>query len=418
MKKITGFAVSCLFVFLTAIALWGCIKDKTTKTYTIQRPVYKPLSEVLAAINGKASEPVQSAGKLYIKGNYIFLNEVDKGIHVIDNTNPARPVQAAFLAIPGNRDIAVKGNILYADMYASLLAIDISDIHHTVVTKNISKFFTNRNIIYPVQSDTNLVIADWIKKDTTVNAGESNWLVFSNCVNCSQFSSTADALKAAPANGTAGSMAAMVLLNDYLYALTESSTVGIVSLSNAASPTKAGSLNPGFSLETIYPFKDKLFLGSSVGMYIVDVSDPVHPKQVGQFVHTRSCDPVVTDGTNAYVTLQGGSRCGGTSNELDVLDVQNVLKPVLLKTYPLTKPTGLSKDGNLLFVCDGSAGVKVYDAANAYDLKLLKQIKCDDPYDVIAGGNRALVVTKNGLIQYDYSDLNSIKLLSIFSTRL
>jgi hypothetical protein len=51
-----------------------------------------------------------TAGKLFIQGHYIFLNEVDKGIHVIDNSNPAQPRNVAFIDIPGNVDLAVKGN--------------------------------------------------------------------------------------------------------------------------------------------------------------------------------------------------------------------------------------------------------------------------------------------------------------------
>lgn len=420
MRKITGFAVSCTILCFTVIAFWGCIKDKVTKTYTIERPIYKPLTEVLAAVNGNAAEPVRSAGKLYIKGTYIFLNEVDKGIHVIDNTNPSHPVQTAFLSIPGNRDMAVKGNILYADMYASLLAIDISDIHHVSIKKSISRFFMNRLFYnHGVYIDSNRVLVDLIKKDTTITVEPNPQLyTLNSCANCSFYAqSNANALQSGSSTGTAGSMAAMVLLNNYLYAITGTRQVDIVNISDAASPALSGTMNPGADLQTIYPFKDKLFLGSAIGMYIMDVSDPVHPKSAGQFSHVRACDPVVTDGTYAYVTLHTGTRCGGTFNELEVLNVQNVLNPTLVKIYPLSKPTGLCKDGDLLFVCDGSNGVKLYDASNVSDLKLLQQIKCNDPYDVIATNNHALVVTKEGLYQYDYSNPRQIKQLSAYSTK-
>lgn len=417
MRKITGFAVSCIVLCFTVVAFWGCIKDKVTKTYTMERPIYKPLIEVLAGVNGNAAEPIRTAGKLYIKGKYIFLNEVDKGIHVIDNTDPSHPVQTAFLSIPGNRDMAVKDNILYADMYASLLAIDISDIHQASVKKSIPDFFINRRYYSNgAYTDSSRVVVGWIRKDTTITVEQDNRLyTLNSCVNCN-FYAQSDASKAA-STGTAGSMAAMVLLNDYLYALTGTSQVRIVNISDAAAPVIAGAVYPGSELQTIYPFKDKLFLGSAIGMYIMDVSDPAHPKSAGQFSHVRACDPVVTDGTYAYVTLHTGTRCGGTFNELEVLNVQNVLKPALVKVYPLTKPTGLCKDGDLLLVCDGSDGVKLYDASNVSDLKLLQQIKCNDPYDVIAANNLALVVTKEGLYQYDYSNPRQIKQLSAYSTK-
>jgi hypothetical protein len=63
-----------------------------------------------------------------VYGNLILFNERNRGIHVIDNANPAAPVNLLFLPIPGNIDIAVKDNILYADSYIDLVAIDIGDL--------------------------------------------------------------------------------------------------------------------------------------------------------------------------------------------------------------------------------------------------------------------------------------------------
>jgi len=45
----------------------------------------------------------------------------------------------------------------------------------------------------------------------------------------------------------------------------------------------------------------------------------------------------------------------------------------------------------------------------------LKQIDCNEPYDIIAGDKKALVVAKDGLYQYDYSNLNNIRLISVFA---
>ena len=64
-------------------------------------------------------------GKIYFKEGYIFINEELKGIHVIDNRNPENPQNIGFIEIPGNVDIAIKNNTLYADSYIDLGAIDI-----------------------------------------------------------------------------------------------------------------------------------------------------------------------------------------------------------------------------------------------------------------------------------------------------
>ena len=90
-------------------------------------PVYKTNEEVRLNIKSNPAKEMERPGKLFIKGHYIFLNEVDKGIHVIDNSNPASPRNVSFIDIPGNVDLAVKGSILYADMYTDMVALDISD---------------------------------------------------------------------------------------------------------------------------------------------------------------------------------------------------------------------------------------------------------------------------------------------------
>src|SRR5215217_1295943 len=110
MKKLISAALlsaSLSIVFL----LQGCLKDtyERTYTYTYYQPIYKPIEEVRANVKSNAAQPVERPGKLFIRGNYIFLNEIDKGIHVIDNSDPSQPKNISFINIPGNMDIAVKG---------------------------------------------------------------------------------------------------------------------------------------------------------------------------------------------------------------------------------------------------------------------------------------------------------------------
>jgi hypothetical protein len=395
------------------LCLSGCFKSQSMKTYTIIKPVYKDKAAVIAAINGSASESFSHTGKIYIKDDLIFINEIDKGIHVIDNADPAHPQQIAFLNIPGNEDIAIKGDVLYADMYADLLAINISDPHNVRVTGKVPGFFMERMYINGFTPDSNQVIVDWIKKDTTVPV-DNNQYPPADCRACEFMLATA-AVPAA-STGQAGSMAKMVLMNDYLYAISERHSLGIVNLANASTPHFENAVAAGFDLETIYPFGNKLFLGSAVGVFMFDVTDPANPSPVGQFSHGRACDPVIADGDYAYVTLHAGTECGGDANELDVIDIQNIQQSRLVKTYPMTKPTGLCKDGDLLFVCDSTV-VKVYNASNPATLNLLKQIPCNSPYDVIAQNHLVIVVNNKGLYQYDYHDVNDIKQVSFISVQ-
>ena len=40
----------------------------------------------------------------------------------------------------------------------------------------------------------------------------------------------------------------------------------------------------------------------------------------------------------------------------------------------MTNPHGLTKDNNLLFICDGKDGLKMYDAADPLNIVLKKAI--------------------------------------------
>jgi hypothetical protein len=404
MKKIHVVGTAVILSFL----LQSCLKDKLTRTYSILEPVYKSKDEVYANIKSNAPTQIQSPGKIFIYGHYIFLNEIDKGVHIVDNTNPANPVEKAFIDIPGNLDIAVKGDILYADLYTDLVVVDISSPEHAKFLRYIPNMFPERNYTNGFVADNSRIIVGWIKKDTTVSLDPPSpgYILYDAMMRSNSGAPTAAG--AAPTiPGISGSMARFTVVNDYLYAVNRS-TLGTFNIATANEPSKISDRNVGWNIETIYPFKDKLFIGSTSGMFVYDLGYPASPQLLGQFAHARSCDPVIADDNYAYVTLHDGTPCGGFNNQLDVVNVTNVLSPSLTKTYPMTNPHGLTKDGNALFICDGKDGLKMYDAVDASNIVLKKHVVGLETYDAIAWNKNLIVVAKDGLYQYDYSDPNNL----------
>lgn len=415
--------VTVLLLSFTAIILPACVKDKCTSRYSFWEPVYRTKAEVRANIKNNTAKDIERPGKIYIRGNYIFLNEVDKGVHIIDNSNPATPRQISFVDIPGNLDMAVKGNILYADFYTDLVAIDISNPQSVVVKKITENVFPERVWGNGFSPNPNMVIADWVKKDTVVpidcNRGAGGFFgggpnVRTDVLFLSSSSPSSGVgvnSSASSPQGVGGSMARFTIVNDYMYAVSNNS-LNVVSISSPADPVFNNRVNIGWGIETIYPFNNRLFIGSNTGMFVYDITNPTAPVQLSNFTHVRSCDPVIADNNHAFVTLRSGTICQGFTNQLDVLDITNINSPVLKKTYPMSNPHGLSKDGNTLIICDGKAGLKFYNAADVNDLKLLTTISMGETFDVIAMNGWALVVSGDGLYQYDYSSLNNIRLLS------
>lgn len=390
-------------IILSSLVFNSCLKDKITHTYTLMTPIYQSKTEAYANIRSNAPQAIESPGKLFLYGNYIFLNDIDKGVHIIDNTNPANPVAKAFINIPGNLDIAVKGNTLYADLSTDLVVIDITNPLAARFEKYIPYVFTPRNYGNGFIADSTRVIIGWNKKDTTVDVQTyNNWnkrdvMLFSNIRSATQSAGGGSGVP-----GIAGSMARFSIVNNYMYCVNHWQLRSF-DISNTLNPTPSASTSIGWEIETIYPFRNKLFIGSQSGMFIYDITNPATPVREGSFAHARACDPVITDGDYAYVTLHDGTICQGFNNQLDVINVTNVAAPSLLRTYSMTHPHGLSKDGNLLFVCDGRAGLKLYDAATPGNLVLKKHLAGIETYDAIAWNNNLIVVAKDGLYQYGYS---------------
>lgn len=401
-------------LFLLPVAFAACIKDscKRQYTYTYYVAVYKTKEEVRANIKSNPARAIEKPGKISILGNYIFLNEVEKGVHVIDNSNPSLPRNVAFIDIPGNMDIAVKGNILYADLYTDMVTIDISNPSNIKVKKIIENLFPNRGYSGPAGN----IVAEWVKRDTTITESCDNqgrvWMsTLANSGPGTFYSAAPGTTASMSPIGIGGSMARFTIINNRLYTVS-TSDLDVFNITTADNPTHSRKINLGWNIETIYPFQKKLFIGSQSGMFIYDVTNPDLPIAAGQFNHVRSCDPVITDGDYAYVTLRSGSACQGFTNELDIVKLNNLTSPELKKVYQLTNPFGLSKDGNLLFICDGKSGLKLYDASDVMSLKSIKVFSEVDAYDVIAYNKIALVVAKQGLFQYDYANPNNMRLLS------
>ena len=125
-----------LLIFASLIATSVLSDSGGKETYT---PIFmsrEALESSVKYISG-ARDMVQT-GKIYYRAPYIYVNELYKGVHIINNTNPANPVNEGFILAPGCIDMAVKGNILYLDNAVDLVSIDLDSKQ---ITKRIRDVF-------------------------------------------------------------------------------------------------------------------------------------------------------------------------------------------------------------------------------------------------------------------------------------
>ena len=393
----------------------SCEKDDAGgEFYNVAVPIVKPIEEFRAMV--KISEPrsITEAGKIYTYGDYVFINDDQKGVHIIDNTDHRNPVKIKFLEIPLNTDIAVKDNMLFANSAMDLVVFDLSDMNNIKEEGRMKNVFPNHNSRIP--ANATFVDSDNFNSETDVVMGylmDTRKIEMANeAVWGDAFFSNSDA-NSAGGSGTGGSLARFNINEDYLYVV-DQNKLSVFNIAGLRNPELIKSEWVGRDIETIFYKENHLYLGSSSGMYIYSLEDPAAPQLKSMFSHILGCDPVVVKDDIAYVTIRGGNACGQEWSQLDVIDVADKSNPQLMKSYEMENPYGLGVKDDWLFVCDGTAGLKIYDTKNTPNLELTDHFQDINTYDVIPLEEVLLMIGDNTLFQYTYKG-NEINLLSSFS---
>jgi len=410
----------------------SCIKDtcKGTTTYVKYIPVYKSVDEIRQDINITGVRELCNPGKLFVYGDYIFVNELQTGIHVIDNKDPRNPQSITFIEIPGNVDIAVKDNILYADNYIDLVYFDITDPVSPIykgrvedVFSSISQNSVREHLLYydteevteEYECDLGYQQGYYFQEDfISINSNADR--IFEGNFNSSLPNSTG----AAP-QGVGGSLSRFANFGEYLYVIDESA-LDIFDITNRCDPIYATEVEINRGIETLFSISSNLFIGADDGVYIYSLENPTQPNYLSKFEHARACDPVFVQDQTAYVTLRDGQSCEGFENQIDILNVSDLFNPTLITSVDLDNPHGLSLTEDILIVCEGEYGFKLFDKSNPSEILNNQHAHIDNiyAYDVIImpGTKTALVIGKDGLYQYDFTAPNDpLQLSGMLVTR-
>ncbi len=393
-------------ILLGCIALSSCDKIESKGMYLASVPIFETMESIRAKANPVSSPTtIVQTGKIYIYQDYLFINEPGKGVHIFNNVDPSKPVAMAFLSIPGNVDLAVLDGKLYADSFTDLLTFDLENPASP-------KLLTRNKDVFKM-----LLQMDYLNNtaDRIITGYRDSLVSYSQKDKYSPYDRKEPLYNETNSgSGQGGSMARFTIANKHLYAV-DQTTLHLFDVQNASKPAYVKDIKIGPGIETIFPFKNNLFIGSNTGMVIYDITTASAPVELSRYTHIRACDPVVVNEKYAFVTLRAGVVCGGQQNLLEVIDIQDLTKPMLKHSFTLENPYGLALSDHTLYICDGKFGLKSFDASDVSQIgnKLLETHKDLMSMDVIAGPKSLIIVGEKGVHQYDYSNKAKLKELSI-----
>lgn len=395
----------------TLILMISCSKNNEYEYYNLATPVLIGLDELRASVDILPPKEIKESGKIYNYKDYIFVNDKNIGVHIINNSNPEQPVKISYINIPGNVDISVKDDILYANSFIDLVVFDLSNINQIKMINRLTNVFPYYHMI-----PENVDAVDWQNFSANGNDFVVDWVITREKRliedNMDYIYTMAEATLDANV-GTGGSLARFKIVDQYLYVV-DSHSIHIFDIKNLDTPNKLESIYAGFDIETIFSKDNYLFLGSMSGMFIYDITEPAIPEFVSEFQHGTACDPVVVDDNYAYITLRAGNSCGAFESSLQIVDITDISKPILEASYAMDNPYGLGIHGENLFICDGSSGLKVYDKTDVHNLLLLAHFEDINTFDVIPLDSHLLLIGEDILYQYSYEN-STIELLSVFN---
>lgn len=161
---LAGVALAALFCLPSC----PCIDCDYGATY---EPVYMTRAELEASVKFTPARSLNEPGKIYLRTHQLFICEPYKGVHVIDNSDPRNPHATDFIEIPGCVDIAVRGDVLYADNAVDLVAVDLVEHREVAREQNAFNAIVSPNGTWWATSEEgkNKIIVGFTKKEKREN---------------------------------------------------------------------------------------------------------------------------------------------------------------------------------------------------------------------------------------------------------
>jgi len=159
-----------LLLLLISLLLQSCWFHRNDEQRTIDpiessfEPVTLARETFESTIAVGAPREIEEAGKIYVNGDIVFINELNKGFHVLDNRNPKDPVNISFIEIPLATDLAIRNNTIYVHHAVDLVAMRYN-------TSSIEILHRERNVFPRLNSPDGFLAEDFDLEDNQIIIG-------------------------------------------------------------------------------------------------------------------------------------------------------------------------------------------------------------------------------------------------------
>lgn len=302
-----------------------------------------------------------------IAGNYAYIAYGTDGLRIVDISNPLNPVAAGFLATDAQY-VFISGN----RAYLRLTSRELSIVNITNPSLPIQEGTT-----FGARVNGNLVVSGNYAYIITSPAGYTTFEIWdiSNSFAPVRVNSylvhpqhTLAILQQLSVSGS------IVFFLEGSDSANEFSKIDIVDVTNPSSPLDLGNYrvaeySSGICTSGNYVYEGGWAAPGGEMVSIIDITDPHHPQEVGFFK-----DTLFYDFGNAYHIVKSGNYLYMSDTKIalpnsigvKIIDVSNPANPFKAGTFAITsaEARGIAVNGNYAYVCYGGLGLIVVDVSN------------------------------------------------------
>lgn len=310
-------------------------------------------------------------------GNRVALADERSGLLILNVSNPLHPALLGSLETEGwALDVTISGSLTYiAAAFGGLRIVDISDPATPVelgsiswLQSNAGGLFAANEHIFIADRKNGLRVVEAINPASPAQIGSWNIFSFAHSVEADE---------------------------NFAYVAAGFNGVRIFSLSDLNHPVEVGSFLADGLFYTLKLSGTRLYAGTMInspemGMYVLDISNPAHPQEIGYYQDIGECWGIDVAGNTIYVA---------DANDLKVFDFSNPPNLNLVGSYPLV-PRGLTVRDGLAYVSQEFDGVRIYNVSNPAAISLVGSFASSTSFThgpVGLGGNYAYVSDNGGL---------------------